>query len=138
MMFTIYKKLITPESSPILGPVVSTNITPRESPNIRPMEEDTLMKTNSLMKTDPLMEKKGSPQMEPFSLYDCCCSPRNKQPDQNQPQPQPHQSDQQQQPHTLQLHSEPEYEFGHATHYKYNATKYNATTPRLMCDFELD
>lgn len=136
MMFTIYKKLITPESSPILGPVVSTNITPRESPNMTPMEEDTLVKTNSLM------EKKSSPQMEPFSLYDCCCSPRNKQPDQNQPQPQPHQSDQQQQPHTLQLDSEPEYEFGHATHYKYNAikcnaTKYNATTPRLMCDFEL-
>jgi hypothetical protein len=31
---------------------------------------------------------------------------------------------------------ETEFEFGHATHYKYNATKYNAT-PRLICDFEL-
>lgn len=108
-MFTIYKKLITPDSSPILGP-----ITPRESPNITPIEET------------PLIKKEGSPQMEPFSLYDCCCSTRNKQPLQPLQPLQP-----------VQLVQETEFEFGHATHYKYNATKYNATTPRLMCDFEL-
>ena len=104
-MFTIYKKLITPESSPILGPITPRESTPRESPNIVPVP----------MKETPLI-KKGSPQMEPFSLYDCCCSPRNKQPDQNQSL-QPVQKQQNQPP--LQ-NSETEYEFGHATHYKYN------------------
>jgi len=102
-MFTIYKKLISPDSSPILGP-----ITPRESPNMTPMQS-----ISAPMKEDPLMKKENPPPMEPFSLYDCCCSPRNKQPDQNQPV-----QKQQNQP-PLQ-NSETEYEFGHATHYKYN------------------
>ena len=98
-MFTIYKKVISPETSPVLGPAT----TPRESPNIAPKEDPQTIATNYLA------------NMEPFSLCSCCCSGRPKQ------DPLPKQD---------QVQSL-EYEFGHATHYKYNAT-----TPRFICEFD--
>jgi hypothetical protein len=64
-------------------------------------------------------------QMEPLSLYTCCCSSRN---DKNKKEsaimvedsPEP----------TINL-NKPKYEFGHATHYTHSVT-----SPRLLCEFE--
>ncbi|MFZ9296539.1 MAG: hypothetical protein ACO259_10075, partial [Bacteroidia bacterium] len=65
----MYKKLITPETSPVLGPA----ITPRESPNLMPKD----VNVNSPIVT-ALNPVKNDLVMEPFSLCNYCCSPRNK------------------------------------------------------------
>ena len=106
-MFAVYKKIISPESSPILGPA---------SPNLAPM-------TN------------GSNAMESLSLCNCCCSTRNKlkdpvqDPIKQSPIQDPIQEDPIQYP--IQYPIKPKYEFGHATHYVYGVT-----SPRLLCEFE--
>ena len=119
-MFTVYKKLITPETSPVLGPA----ITPRESPNLMPKDANSQITTNSTNTTTPIME--------PFSLCNYCCSPRNKM-KKDSSTIDPHDSENQTQQDLTQAQDQfkPEFEFGHATHYKYNAT-----TPRLICEFE--
>lgn len=105
-MFTVYQKIKTPDSSPVLGPIPATTTTAT---------------------TD------NAP--EPFSLCNYCCSHRNnasksdiisndeisktdtkiikndEQPDACVP--------------------ESKYPFGHATHYTYRVT-----TPRILCAFE--
>jgi hypothetical protein len=55
-MFATYKKIISPESSPVLGPV---------SPNLAP--------TNANVNNANVNN-----EMEPFSLCTCCCSDRTK------------------------------------------------------------
>ena len=125
-MFVIYKKIASPETSPVLGPAsanASPTLAPKESP------------TND---ASPKMELGLEP--EPFSLYACCCSARNNTAkcdskgnnDENvkqiESQQQQHQQQQQQQ---QQLLTKSKYEFGHATHYTYNST-----TPRLLNAFE--
>ena len=93
-MFAVYQKIISPESSPILGPA---------SPNLAPM-------TN------------GTNAMESLSLCNCCCSTRTKLKDPIQdpitqcPMQDPIQEDRIQNP------IKPKYEFGHATHYVYGVT----------------
>ena len=109
-MFTIYKKVISPETSPVLGPA---NATP---PNITPKEDTQTSETSATSATSYLAN------MEPFSLCNYCCSARPKQdllPPTPDPMPKPDQA------------QSLEYEFGHATHYKYNAT-----TPRFICEFD--
>jgi len=108
-MFTVYQKLITPETSPVIGPVnASSNTTPRESPTITPKE-------------DPLTNE---PNAEPFSLCNYCCSPRPKQGTTSKQDPIA-------KPDPSLTLMQDQFEFGHATHYKYNAA-----TPRLICEFE--
>lgn len=109
-MFTVYQKLITPETSPVLGPI---NITPRESPTITPKEDPPTNEPTPLSNIS---------NMEPFSLCNYCCSPRPKHDTNKAPKPDPIAK-----PDLKQ----DQYEFGHATHYKYNAT-----TPRMICEFE--
>ena len=110
-MFTVYQKLITPETSPVLGPI---NTTPRESPTITPKEDPQTSASATTSEPTPLSN------MEPFSLCNYCCSPR--------PKPK-HDTNKAPQPDPI---AKPDlYEFGHATHYKYNAT-----TPRMICEFE--
>lgn len=120
-MFTVYKKLITPETSPVLGPA----ITPRESPNLMPKDVNV---------TSPVVTALNSATndlvMEPFSLCNYCCSTRNKTKKDSSTidlsdSENPTQQD------LTQDHIKPEFEFGHATHYKYNATM-----SRLICEFE--
>uniref|UniRef100_A0A6C0I499 Uncharacterized protein n=1 Tax=viral metagenome TaxID=1070528 RepID=A0A6C0I499_9ZZZZ len=111
-MFTVYKKITTPETSPVLGPA---NATPRESPTITPKEDPQTSEPTPL-----------SSNMEPFSLSlslcNYCCSSRLN-PD--------HKPD----PKTKTDLNQDQYEFGHATHYTYH--KHSATTtPRMICEFE--
>ena len=110
-MFTVYKKITTPETSPVLGPVNAPSpiITPREDPQ-------TPLSSNS--------------NMEPFSvLCNYCCSSRLK-PDHKNPDPKPDPK-----PDPSLTLMQDQYEFGHATHYTYH--KHSATTtPRMICEFE--
>ncbi len=116
-MFLMYKKISSPETSPVLGPV---NASP---PN-----------------ASPIIESNGSPingfdascndvVMEPFSLYSCCCSSRSHNTAKTTMKEQDLMSRKKQ--HQIQENVDSKYEFGHATHYVYNAT-----TPRLICAFE--
>ena len=110
-MFTIYKKIISPETSPVLGPA-----TPRES---------SVVDGSSAQSADiqsPKMQSMPTP-METFSLCDCC-STRTKP-------PQPAQSMQPAQPEKKD--PAPIFEFNHATHYTYNAT-----TPRMVWEFDIN
>ena len=135
-MFAVYKKIISPESSPVLGPA---------SPNLAPMTNGT----NATNATNA--NNNGS--MESLSLCNYCCSPRTKQkhdkhgdaPIQIQAQDKAAQDkaaqdkaaqdkaaqDKAAQEDPMQCPIKPKYEFGHATHYVYGVT-----TPRLLCDFE--
>jgi hypothetical protein len=63
--------------------------------------------------------------MEPFSLCNYCCSPRNNWNTNGKAE-----QEQMKDPNPMQ-DPECKYEFGHATHYIYCAT-----TPRLICEFE--
>ena len=108
-MFTVYKKIISPESSPVLGPAIA----PKEA-------LVNVAKTNDGPTTN---DKSAS--LEPFSLCNYCCSPRNNR-NTNGKTEQAQMKD----PNPMQ-DPECKYEFGHATHYTYRAT-----TPRLLCEFE--
>ena len=115
----MYKKLASPDASPVLGPA-----SPKESPVIGPTALNTSASNASASNTST------NAVVEPFSLYNCCCSPRNhdnKNNNTNRPLVQT-QADKQ---HQIPENVKPKYEFGHATHYVYNAT-----TPRLICEFE--
>lgn len=121
-MFTVYKKLTTPETSPVLGPAnapsPSPNVTPREGPQTPPNQNQTHEPTQIHEPTFLL-------NMEPFSLCNYCCSSRPKPDPTLNPKPDPN---------TKTDLNQDLYEFGHATHYKYR--KHNATTPRMICEFE--
>ena len=65
--------------------------------------------------------------MEPFSLCNYCCSSRPKPDPKTDPNTKPD-------PKPKTDLNQDLYEFGHATHYKYR--KHNATTPRMICEFE--
>jgi hypothetical protein len=115
-MFTIYKKIISPETSPVLGPA-----TPRESSVV----DGSSAQSSSIDIQSPKMQSMPMPpvqSMEPFSLCDCC-STRTKT-------PQPAQS---MQPAQQPEKTDSVYEFNHATHYTYNAT-----TPRMVWEFDIN
>lgn len=129
----MYKKLISPETSPVLGPA----ITPRESPVMRPMDipnaanhhtsdadNDANNSVNANSNSNPNQTPNNISNMEPFSLCNYCCSPRAKI-----KKDEPMHNDQYNDTQCIQ--AKPEFEFGHATHYKYNAI-----TPRMICEFE--
>ena len=134
-MFATYKKIISPESSPILGPV---------SPNLAPTNVNVNANNNA------------TNAMESLSLCNYCCSTRSKckKDDaliQIQTQDQVTQTKATQAKATQAKATQAKatqakatqdqamtyvpikskYEFGHATHYVYGVT-----TPRLLCDFE--
>ena len=126
MMFTIYKKIISPETSPVLGPA-----TPRESPTVQSSSaqgssaqgssaQGSSAQGSSIEIQSPKMQSMMPPvqSMEQFSLCDCC-STRTK------PLAQPSQSE--------KTDPEPIFEFNHATHYTYNAT-----TPRMVWEFDIN
>jgi hypothetical protein len=106
-MFTVYKKIVSPESSPVLGPVPDAN----NATNVN----------NAI---------------EPFALCNYCCSNRNK-PQSGNTVPEntePGNTVPVQNPvplHPEQKMQQAKYEFGHATHYVYGVT-----SPRLLCEFE--
>ena len=106
-MFAVYKKIISPESSPVLSPA---------SPNLAPMTNAN----NATNDTNDTNDNNNG-AMESLSLCNYCCSPRNKLKKDDAPTVQDPE----------QCTSQPKYEFGHATHYVYGVT-----TPRLLCDFE--
>ena len=91
-MFTIYKKVTSPETSPLLGPA--------KSPDIKPTDP-----------TDP----DATPPLESFSLCDCC-SQRSKDINANA------NANANANPNAIMKSTESEYEFNHATHYKCNKT----------------
>ena len=94
-MFAVYKKIISPESSPVLCPA---------SPNLAPM-------TNVNNATNGTNDNNNG-AMESLSLCNYCCSPRNKLKKDDAPKVQDPE----------QYTSQPKYEFGHATHYIYGIT----------------
>lgn len=117
-MFATYKKIISPESSPILGPV---------SPNLAPMNAN--LKETGTNNNNNNLKETGTNAMESLSLCNYCCSNRNgnklKKDDAPATQdPDPMQG-------SVQGLAQSKYEFGHATHYTYNIT-----SPRLLCAFE--
>ena len=141
-MFAVYKKIISPESSPVLGPA---------SPNLAPM-------TNGVNANNANNANNATNAMESLSLCNYCCSPRTKQkhdkhddaPIQIQAQAKAAQDkaaqdkaaqdkaaqakaaqDKAAQEDPMQCPIKPKYEFGHATHYVYGVTN-----PRLLCEFE--
>jgi hypothetical protein len=128
-MFTVYKKIKTPETSPVLGPA-SSNLAPITN-GINANNANNANNTNN------------NGLMESVSLCNYCCSPRTKQkhdkhgdaPIQIQAQDKAAQDkaaqDKAAQEDPMQCPIKPNYEFGHATHYVYGVT-----TPRLLCDFE--
>ena len=120
-MFTIYKKIISPETSPVLGPATPRETLSMQSPKITPMESQT-MQSSPIEIQSPKMQSMTMPpvqSMETFLLCDCC-SMRTKQPlGPAQPAQQPP--------------PDPIYEFNHATHYAYNAT-----TPRMVWEFDIN
>ena len=93
-MFATYKKIISPKSSPILGPA---------SPNLTP--------TNANVNVNNAME--------PFSLYTCCCSNRSKK-DSTILMENDIKEKEKEKEETMMVKSK--YEFGHATHYVYGVT----------------
>ena len=106
-MFTVYKKIVSPESSPVLGPAPDAN----NATNVN----------NAI---------------EPFALCNYCCSNRNKpHPGQNTVPENtvPGNTVPVQNPVTVpdKKMQQAKYEFGHATHYVYGVT-----SPRLLCEFE--
>lgn len=111
----IYKKIASPDTSPVLGPATA-------SPSIASKEFSTNEIDASASTVNPTIQL----QMEPFSLCNCCCTSRNHNTNKPNIQHQQHQQHPQ-----IPENVEPKYEFGHATHYTYNAT-----TPRLICAFE--
>jgi hypothetical protein len=117
----MYKKLASPDASPVLGPA-----SPKESPVIGPTALNTSALNTSALNTSALNTSTNA-VVEPFSLYNCCCSPRNHNNNTNTTQDTIQAEKQTQMPENVK----PKYEFGHATHYTYRAT-----TPRLICEFE--
>jgi len=108
-MFTVYKKIISPESSPVLGPVMTPiNNAPPNTSN-----DNSNNSNNS-----------NNSAMETLSLCNYCCSPRIKMKNVDDAMQDPMQD-------PMQGPIKSKYEFGHATHYVYGVT-----TPRLLCDFE--
>ena len=93
-MFAVYKKIISPESSPVLGPA---------SPNLAPM-------TNGVNANNANNANNATNAMESLSLCNYCCSPRNKLKKDDAPAP------------AVQHPEQRTYEFGHATHYVYGVT----------------
>ena len=116
-MFAVYKKIISPESSPILGPA---------SPNLAPTNVNA---TNANATNVNVNNVNVNNAMESLSLCNCCCSTRNKIKDPIQDPIQDTTQDPIQDP--IQDSLNPKYEFGHATHYVYGVT-----SPRLLCEFE--
>jgi len=106
-MFTIYKKVTSPETSPLLGPA--------KSPDIKPTDP-----------TDP----DAIPPLESFSLCDCC-SQRSKDINANATANASANASANAtanaSANAIMKSTESEYEFNHATHYKCNKT-----TPRLV------
>jgi len=91
-MFTVYKKIVSPESSPVLGPVPDAN--------------------NA---TNANNANNANNAIEPFALCNYCCSNRNKpQPGNTVPE--------NTQPGNTVPDQQAKYEFGHATHYVYGVT----------------
>ena len=108
-MFTVYKKIVSPESSPVLGPTPDAN-----------------------------NANNANNAIEPFALCNYCCSSRNK-PQSGNTVPEntvPENTVPLHPENTVPLHpgqkmQQAKYEFGHATHYVYGVT-----SPRLLCEFE--
>ena len=95
-MFATYKKIISPESSPVLGPA---------SPNLAPTNANVNVNINNAM--------------EPFSLCTCCGSARTKK-DSTIIVENDIKEKEKEKEETMMVKSK--YEFGHATHYTYGVT----------------
>jgi hypothetical protein len=120
----MYKKLASPDASPVLGPA-TPSMNAKESPVIGPTASNA---SNGASATNSANEV-----IEPFSLYNCCCSPRNhdNKNNNNKPLVQEQNTTPADKQHQIPENVKPKYEFGHATHYTYRTT-----TPRLICEFE--
>jgi hypothetical protein len=121
-MFVIYKKIASPETSPVLGPA-SANVSPTLAPKESPANDAS--------------SKMELQEMEPFSLYNCCCSARNNNAKGNSNGNNSNDKTDNNEENVNQIESQSlefaklKYEFGHATHYTYHST-----TPRILNAFE--
>ena len=95
-MFAVYKKIISPESSPVLGPA-SSNLAP------------TNVNVNNVNVNN---------EMKPLFLCNCCCGARNDKTKKDSTiVVEKNDRDNKEQEET-----KPKYEFGHATHYTHSVT----------------
>ena len=138
-MFTVYKKIISPESSPVLGPASAPKEALVNAPNNHNHDHDNdnhkhdnnnhdnnhKHDNNNHKHDNHKHDNHNNASMEPFSLCNYCCSPRNNRNTNGKAE-----QEQMKGPTPMQ-DPECKYEFGHATHYIYCAT-----TPRLICEFE--
>jgi predicted RNA binding protein YcfA (HicA-like mRNA interferase family) len=122
-MFTVYKKIVSPESSPVLGPVPDANnaIEPFALCNYCCSNRNKPQPGNTV----PENTVPGHPEQNPVTVPG--------HPEQNPVTVPGHPE---QNPVTVPLHpgqkmQQSKYEFGHATHYVYGVT-----SPRLLCEFE--
>ena len=160
-MFAVYQKIISPASSPVLGPV-SPNLAPTNvNVNVNNVNVNNAnvnvnvnnANANANANTNANANANANNIMESLSLCNYCCSPRTKQkhdkhddaPIQIQAQDKAAQDkaaqdkaaqakaaqDKAAQEDPIQCPIKPKYEFGHATHYVYGVTN-----PRLLCEFE--
>lgn len=109
-MFTVYQKLISPESSPVLSPAKTSN-----DPPIEPFSLFTCCSDRNGKKSD---------MNDPNANADA--NTQEKQKDDAANVKQINHKDLLD-PKT----QEPKYPFGHATHYTYSIT-----SPRIICEFE--
>ena len=106
-MFSVYQKITTPESSPVLGPIQTTNATTINAP------EPFLLSNYccSHRKSNNDNDNSNSNSNNDSETINNAIGKTDKQLD-------------------LDV-LESKYSFGHATHYTYRVT-----TPRILCDFE--
>jgi hypothetical protein len=108
-MFTVYQKIISPESSPVLGPAKTSNDAPAD-----PFSLCTCCCSDRHGKKSDMNDPIANANAEEIQTDEAANVNPIHHKDLLDPKTQ-----------------EPKYPFGHATHYTYSIT-----SPRTMCEFE--
>jgi hypothetical protein len=109
-MFSVYQKIVTPETSPVLGPINANNVTTVNAPEPFLLCNYCCSHRNDKSKSDTTSPTNRDSANRDSANRDSANTINT-------------QSD-------LDL-VESKYPFGHATHYTYRVT-----TPRILCEFE--
>lgn len=128
-MFNVYKKIVTPDSSPTIGP---TTTSPKNSPDFMPLDDNNTTtditdnfllcnyccasRINKIKKNNDFIQKQDQVQSQKhLETQDGAYTP-----------PQDHIQE-------INYYIKEKYSFGHATHYTYNST-----TPKTLHAFNIE